>query len=261
MKTLATLTRHGIPSDKIFVFVAPEEMAEYQTALPGVQIRSGALGLAQNRNAVSASFPEGSALVWMDDDVKGFVTKRPDNRLLPVEDLDAFFKEGFRRSQEAGASLWGLYPVANGKWLKNSVSEGLVFCYGCAFGLWNRKDILIEQNYKEDVERSLKFYERDGKVIRLNWVAPVQSYLKGKGGLNETRSYDKEVSECMKIQSKFPTLVSVRHKKDRVDLVFPRKLSRTIPLADAAPRSLRRRSDASATSAPGDDDTEKPETV
>lgn len=260
-KTLAMLHRYGISSEKIYVFVAPEEMDQYQRVLPGVQIVQGATGLSGNRRAASLFFPEGTPVFCLDDDVKRFVVKSSDNRLTSELDLHALILKGFQMSKDRGASLWSVYPVPNAKWLKQSVTEGLVFCYGCAYGVWNCHDTFTELSFKDDVERSLKFYERDGSVLRLNWVAPVQTYLKGKGGLNESRTYDKEVSGCMKLQARFPTLVTLRHKKNRVDLVFPRRLCKTLPLVDAYPRSLRRRSDASATSVAVEDDSEKSEGV
>lgn len=260
-KTLAFLASSQIPSERIFVFVAPEEVAEYQRVLPGVQIRPGAVGLAANRRAAALAFPDGSPLFCLDDDLKRLVTRTPDNRLTPVTDLHAVIRQGFALSLAKGASLWSFYPVANARWLKNSVTEGLVFCYGCAYGVWNRHEIATQTTFKDDVERSLLYYERDGTTLRLNWIAPVQTYLQGKGGLNESRTYEKEVSNCMSLHARFPTLTTLRHKKDRVDLVFPRRLSKTLPLIDASPRSLRRRSDASATSLAGEDDSEKSEGV
>ena len=260
-KTLAMLHRYGIPSEKIYVFVAPEEMDQYQKVLPGVQIVQGATGLPGNRRAVSLFFPEGAPIFCLDDDVKRFVVKSSDNRLTSELDLNALILKGFQMSKDTGASLWSVYPVPCARWLKQSVTEGLVFCYGCSYGVWNRRDIVTNRAFKDDVDRSLRFYERDGKNLRLNWIAPVQSYLKGKGGLNESRTYEKEVSECMKLQMLFPTLVTIRHKKDRVDIVFPRRLCKTLPLVDAYPRSLRRRSDASATSVAVEDDSEKSEGV
>jgi hypothetical protein len=230
-RTLSVLRNAGIPFDKIFVFVAPEEMEVYAKELPGVTIRQGALGLRENRHAACLAFPVRHRLVFLDDDVRAFVRRGPDNRLAKVSDLDAVFQEGFRYADLAGCSLWGFYPVANAKWLKNSISDGLVFLYGCAFGLFNRHDLKTDSDFKEDYERCLLAYEKEGKMIRLNWVAPIQSYRSGKGGLNESRTYDKEVSECMKLQNRFPDLVKLRHKKDRVDIVFPRKLVKSVPMS------------------------------
>lgn len=259
-RTLAFLASSNVPLEKITIFVAPEEVQTYQQALPGLTIKEGALGLKENKNKAVASFPEGAPLVFFDDDVKGLFIAEG-NKLVPVPDLHNVLLEGFRLSKERGCSLWGFYPCANAKWLKKSVTEGLVFIYGCAYGIWNRRQIVIEESFKEDYEKSIRFYENDGKNLRLNWIAPKQSYLKGKGGLNETRTYEKEVSAAMKLKNKFPTYVILCHKKDRIDIRFPRTLFTTVALVDVGSRTLRRRSDASATSAPGEDDSEKSETV
>lgn len=234
-RTLALLQHYEISPDKIFVFVAPEEVETYQTNLPGVQIRQGALGLKENRQAACLAFPIRHRLVWLDDDLKGLVVRGSDNRLVGVSDLEEVFQNGFTLCEKKGASLWGLYPVANAKWLKNSVSEGLVFCYGCAYGTLNSHDVLLENSFKEDSERCLILFDRGETMVRMNWVAPVQSYRKGSGGLNESRTYEKEVSASMKLQSRFPLYVTLRHKKDRVDLVFPRKFSRSSPRLDPLP--------------------------
>lgn len=228
-RTLAFLSTYQIPLEKIFVFVAPEEMEVYQKALPGVQIQEGALGLKENKNKAVASFPEGAPLIFFDDDVKGLFQKEGE-RLVPVPDLHQVFLDGFKLCQERGCSLWGFYPCANAKWLKKSYTEGLVFIYGCAYGVFNRRDVVIEESFKEDYEKSIRFYERDGKSLRLNWIAPKQTYLKGKGGLNESRTYEKEVSAAMKLKSKFPGYVILCHKKDRIDIRFPRQLFTTNPL-------------------------------
>lgn len=234
-RTLALLKHYEIPLDRIFVFVAPEEVEAYQTAFPEVQIRQGALGLKENRQSACLAFPIRHRLVWMDDDLKGVVVRGSDNRLVGVSDLEKVFQDGFNLCERTGATLWGLYPVANAKWLKNSVSEGLVFCYGCCFGTLNHHDILLEHNFKEDVERCLILYDRGETLVRMNWVAPVQSYRKGSGGLNESRTYEKEVSACMRLHTRFPHLVTLRHKKDRVDIVFPRKLCRSSPRLEPLP--------------------------
>jgi hypothetical protein len=228
-KSLATLERYQIPKEKIFIFVAPQELEEYQTAFPEYTVVKGELGLCHNRNAATAYFPPDVCLFFMDDDIKGYKVRSPDNRLIDLSDLDSFIQKGFLESQQRKCSLWGLYPVANAKWLKNSYSSGLVFCYGCSFGLWNRKDILIELNYKEDFERCLKFYERDGSVLRLNWVAPVQSYCRGTGGLNLTRTLDKERAECEALKKMFPQWVnySAVIKKNKINITFPRRLAKT----------------------------------
>jgi hypothetical protein len=224
-KTISVLSDYEIPKEKIYIFVAAEEVEEYTSVLPDYQIRVGALGLAENRNAVTAFFPSDDYLFFLDDDLRGFKVAL-DNKLVKLDNLDKFIRQGFQECSSRAYSLWGLYPVANAKWLKNSVSYGLVFCYGCAYGLINKKDVLIENSFKEDFERCIKYYQRDGGVVRLNWVAPVQSYCKGAGGLNQIRTLEKERAACEALVAKYPTLCKIKQSKksEKIDVVFERKL-------------------------------------
>ena len=82
-------------------------------------------------------------------------------------------------------------------------------------------------SFKEDYERCIKYYLRDGGAVRLNWVAPVQSYCKGQGGLNQIRTLEKEKQACETLQQQYPTLVRIKQttKSDKVDILFPRNLT------------------------------------
>ena len=231
-KSLFVLEYYGIPKDRIYIFVSADEVEIYRKALPDYRICLGALGLSANRNAVKDFFGDGDLLFFMDDDIKGYLEYAEDGSKQKLEDLDGFIKRGFQEAISHGASLWGLYPVANNKWLKKTISEGLVFCYGCTFGLINRKDVCIDLNYKEDFERCLKFYLRDKIVIRLNWVAPIQTYCKGTGGLNETRTLDKEREECRKLKELYLGLVMYddQEKNGKYNVAFPRQLTKSVKL-------------------------------
>lgn len=217
-KTLSTLESYNIPKDNIYIFVAESEEDKYREALEGYHICPGELGLDKQRNAVSRYFGEDECLFCLDDDITGFFCRK-NNKLVPLGDLDTFVRYGFKTAKEEKCSLWSLYPVKNALWLKNTISVGLVFCYGCCFGLINKKDILIQGQLKEDYERSLKFWKRDGSVLRINWVCPSQSYKKGKGGLSEYRTEDRERAECEALVSQYPE-AKIREKKGRVDLRF-----------------------------------------
>ena len=211
-KTLATLDLYGIPHDKIYIFVAEDEYEEYKSSLLSYHVEKGAIGLAAQRNCITAFFPEGEKLFCMDDDIRRFLEYSENNNRheQQLEDLDSFIKKGFEEATRLNVSLWGLYPVANGRWMKKSVSKGLFFCYGCCYGLINRKDIQISLALKEDYERSLRFYLRDKGVVRCHWVAPVQSYTKQKGGLHDVRTQEKEKEECEQIKAWFPDLCSYK---------------------------------------------------
>lgn len=223
-KTLALLDQYHIPKNKIFIFVAPEEIQTYIEDLRGYQVLPGALGLAENRNAVIDTFSEGDAVIFLDDDLRGFM-EWCDHGRQPVKDLDKVFRQGFEEASAAKASLWGFYPVANASWLKPRVVTGLFFIYGCAYGLFIRKDTKSTTSFKEDYERSLRFYKRDGFVLRMEYVAPLQSFAQGSGGLNEERTLEKEEAGCIKIQEEFGALMSYKFDKGEWKIKLKRIVS------------------------------------
>lgn len=230
-KTLATLQLYNIPLHKIFIFVEPEQVETYKIAFPSYNVLPGELGLANNRNKVTEYFAEDEYLLMLDDDLMGFYHCNSEGRCRKIPDLDSVVKKGFEEANKYHASLWGFFPVCNSKWMSNTVCVGLTFIYGCAFGLINKKDIRITIDIKEDYERTLLFYVRDGCTVRLNSVSPNQSYCKGKGGLSEVRTLDKEREECLKLMQKYPQYASQKFRKDgsRYDITFPRSLYRKVP--------------------------------
>lgn len=225
-KTIKILQKHNINKELIFVFVAPDEIKTYQDSLPDYQIVPGALGLCANRNSVINYFEEDENILFLDDDIRDFYEYSPDGRIKYVENLASFVNTGFCEARKHNVSLWGFYPTPNAKWLKKTISVGLVFCYGCAFGLRIHKDTLNQISFKEDYARSLDFYLRDQRVIRLNWVAPCQSYCKGKGGLNEERTLEKEKEGCEWLKQKYGDLVLYdgKVKNNKVNVKFSRTL-------------------------------------
>lgn len=221
-KTLATLEKYHIPKEKIFIFVAEDEEDAYREALDGYTICPGEKGLNNQRNAVTRYFQPDEHLFCLDDDISGFYWSI-NKKLLPIENLDQLIRYGFKTAIEEKCSLWSLYPVKNALWLKTTITTGLVFCYGCCYGLINKKDVQIQGQLKEDYERTLKFYKRDGSVLRINWVCPSQSYKKGKGGLSSYRTEERERQECEALVAQYPEDCRIKEGKNRVDLAFFKK--------------------------------------
>jgi hypothetical protein len=190
-KTLSVLQRYKIPSSKIFVFVADkEEEEDYRKALePGSynKIVVGIKGLAPVRNFIAGYFPVGKKILFCDDDIQGFLEfdeSKPRHE-KPLVSLEKVIQRGFSECVKHGCRLWGAYPTPNGFFMKDTVSTDLKFCVGSFFGLINpgNKELNIPTSEKEDYYRTLRMYELDGCVVRLNFVAPKTAYYKEAGGM------------------------------------------------------------------------------
>jgi hypothetical protein len=216
-KTLATLTRYGIEPSRIYIFVADkDEEALYKATLPAGHYRAlivAQKGLHNARNAINAYFPVGKKIVSADDDIRGFIefdagAKRHEK---PLVSLKRTIDRGFAEAAKAGASLWGLYPSANGFFMKDTVSTDLRLIVGSFWGQINPgKKIHLDFSEKEDYLRTMLFYKRDGAVARLNFVSPQTPYYKTPGGMQEddTRKEKQEVAvkELMRL---FPNWVKI----------------------------------------------------
>ena len=197
-KTLATLKRYGIPSNKITVFVAnKDEEALYKTSLkPGTygKIVVGVKGMHDIRNFITSYYAVGTKIVNIDDDIKGFLeydesTKRKERTL---KSLIGVIKRGFAECEKANTKLWGVYPVANGYFMKPKVSTEIRYIIGSFWGCINpglkgADGVEITTEYKEDYQRTILYYKRWGAVVRLNMYAPISAYYTEAGGMQEVK--------------------------------------------------------------------------
>ncbi len=192
-KTLATLAHYKIPASRINIFVANNEQKDvYEKAVPRGAYNKlivGVPGLAEVRNFIFDYYPAGTKIVMMDDDVTGFVERIDGGKMRPLRDLNAVIEKGFAEAKKAGASLWGVYPVPNGFFMKPTITTDLKFIIGSFWGIVNptatKKDggIKLPMSEKEDYIRTLMSWDRDHAVVRINYVSPKTAYYKEPGGM------------------------------------------------------------------------------
>lgn len=215
-KTLAVLQKYKIPPSKIYIFVADKDEEEnYRKALePGSynKIIVGVKGLAPVRNFIAGYFPIGKKIVYCDDDIKGFLEfdeSKPRHE-KPLVSLEKIIQRGFQECAKHGCRLWGTYPSPNGFFMKDTVSTDLKFCAGSFFGLVNpgNKEFNIPVSEKEDYYRTLRMYQLDDCVVRLNFVAAKTAYYKEPGGMQSDPERKKKQEDAVEFLIKeFPDWV------------------------------------------------------
>jgi hypothetical protein len=224
-KSLKLLKEYGIEPERIYVFVAnkDEEKVYKEGLTPGTygKIVVGVPKIGPQRNFISNYFPVGKPIVQMDDDISELIefsegAKRHETKLKSLKDL---IHRGFDECRKGGASLWGIYPVANGYFMKKGHTTDLKFVIGCFNGCFNPgtkgpKGVKLELEMdKEDYERSIRFYLRDGAVIRFRDVAPKTAYYTEKGGNQEYRTMKTVMEGTKKIVKMFPKLCTMNLTK------------------------------------------------
>lgn len=224
--TLSTLIRYEAPLDRVYVFVANEEEkgiyeAELDKAGISVNLVVGIKGLCPQRVFIDAYFPKGTPLICIDDDLSDLLQKA-DNKFHGMDyTFDEMVFLGFRLCEENNAKLWGLYPVANGMFMKDWAVVGLRFIYGVFCGTYAGYQCIGGGEEEiagtaEDWERTLRSYVRNGKVVRIEWLA-VKSKMYAKGGIQafmggkEARLKENTV-RIQTVADRFPELCSTYTK-------------------------------------------------
>jgi len=232
VKTLALLHRHGIPVSRITIFVANQEQHDlYKAKVPAWlygNIVIGVIGLRNQRNFIMDYYPEGAHIVQMDDDLdkimeliiepsrgsrKSTRVSKSSRRMRPIIDLDGFIKRAFDICHQKGIFLWGVYPLANVRFMSPRMTTDLRFIVGPFWGIINRHlpELRITIDEKENAERTLQHYTIDGAVLRFNNIGIETRYYKNKGGMQDEGKNRKE--EALKsvyyLHKKYPKLTKI----------------------------------------------------
>lgn len=218
-KTITTLSMCGVPSASIYVFVAPDEMMDYVGKVGDCNLCVGAVGLVANRRAIETYFPEGKRIVCMDDDIESIDFSLSDE----IGDFKTLVNKGFEMCYLNDAYLWGVYPVFNPYFRKNrpEVVVGLYFIVGCIHGIINRPSLAEIQNSicvnKEDVEKSIKYFLNDGKVIRFDRIGFKTKYFNSVGGLGGLRDRINDIqNEAVALHTAYKSITKLKIRKNGV---------------------------------------------
>jgi hypothetical protein len=220
-KTLKTLNELGIDKSKINVFVVEDEYEEYKNNLDSSlynEIVKGKKGLVEQREFIESHYSEGTHLIMMDDDLTEI-----DLSLTNYNSASEFFSDAFDECMKQGAFIWGIYPVYNKffRETKEALSTDLKYIIGCLYGIIVRnipelKLNISREGNKEDVERSILYWLKDGKVLRYNRIAPNTKYYGTDGGglgkLKDRLEPMERISK--KINEKYPDITKIKIRKN-----------------------------------------------
>ena len=196
----------------------------------GNQIVVGVKNIGSQRNFIQNYYPEGTHLISIDDDLVK-ISELFEGRYREIGGARAFRKvvaNGFSECHETSSHIWGLYASANEKFQATALEVGEVsyannYIIASLYGTIVRHDSSLEVasiNHAEDQERSLRFFAKDGVLVRLNrFTMSKGSEYFAKGGLEGARSaeiLEKKApfeDSIVKVAKMFPTLCSPYIKK------------------------------------------------
>ena len=212
-KTMHYLAQTDIDMRDVDVFLSKrEELAEYKEALrdyPVNFIVTDTCHINTQRNAIVNYYTEGACILGIDDDIQSVRLKVDDKTTTLLTDLTEFSANAFNMCKENKVDLWGINPVLNPFFMSHRVSLDLKYICACFYGWINRHGakayVSTDPEYgKEDFERSIRYYQADGAVIRFNYAAPQTTYYKGGGGIQTYRTVQNEEQAVRWLLEMFP---------------------------------------------------------
>lgn len=224
-KTLTTLKNHNIPKNKIYVFVAnkTEEKQYLQDLDKNLydKLIVGKKGLVQQREFIMNWCKDGERIVFFDDDIAKIDLSM--SNTFKSHSLDFFFKTAFNECVKNNAFIWGVYPVFNPffREARPDLSLDLRYIVGAFYGIINRPKlnaikltITKKNGQKEDVERTLKYFQHDQVVLRFDKIGFETKYYGKEGGLGTFEARLKPMEEATKkLIEKYPNYGSIMKKK------------------------------------------------
>ena len=164
------------------------------------------------RRFIQKYYPEGTLVMNLDDDLSEVLKKKSDKELVPVASLvEDVIERGFYECQKNGAKMFGVYAAANPMFMRKQVSVGLYYCIGSCWGVVSRhsQDLSVTLDDKEDFERTLQHYEKDGCVVRLDDITVRSKYYTEAGGMQVTRTEERIKTSAENLVKRFPHLCTM----------------------------------------------------
>lgn len=223
-KTLKFLQVSEYPVDRIHIFVADEEeFLDYKRLVSEElygEIIVGVKGLAEQRNFISSFYKEDEIICQMDDDVITIKSSIPFLTLIEM---------GVAALYGRTAGLWGILPNDDGRRFKDNSTTHLSHILGSFFLIRNHRDIKITHTEKEDMERSILYFRRYGKVIRYQNAGVATTYRKGAGGLQTPDRLDKIKAGILNLTTKYPECCRLVNKKGLQDVILNWRVEAPLP--------------------------------
>jgi hypothetical protein len=231
-KTLKLLENNNIKKSRIIIFVAnKEEEAKYKQVFSNYKIVIGVKGLLPQRNFMTNYFKNGQHIIYMDDDIEAVMIKEGDlkeDKKLHNIDLHDLFVSSFKLLTNTGLFIWGVNPLINPYFLYNKVTTDLRYICGALYGVINRhdKDLSLQfESDKEDVERTLRYFKKDGGVMRFNNIGTKTKYYNAGGLQSEYETKQQRIKDGEKrvkrLLDAFPHYGRVKQRKNGIwEFVF-----------------------------------------
>ncbi len=200
----------------ITVFVANKnEYDEYVKKTPkGLKVVIGKETLKGQRNFMDFYYQINEKVLFFDDDIEGLYKKAGSKTKL-FTDLNSLYKIGFNECLKHKTALFGVCAVNNGFYMNSKISTNLKYIVGCFYGqiITQDRSLSVTLEDKEDFERTMLYFHKYKKVVRLNMIAPKTNYYDEDGGMQVTRTEKRVTASALTLIKRYPNYCSLNTKK------------------------------------------------
>ena len=217
-KTLTFLREGGVSPKRIFVFVANEEEQKLYEETVDMDLYNqmivGELGLVNQRRFITEYFPPGKQILFCDDDVSVMKIKVNPHKLERVNLLTPIIASCFTNCMTMGSSIWSVYPCMNAMFMSDTLTTDLKLMMGGFYGIINMPDPAYQLTLGdalEDKERTLRYWVRDGIVVRFNQLSVKADIFTPGGMQTEDRKANTDGATTALVAA-FPTLIKRTYK-------------------------------------------------
>ena len=220
--TINAFREAGCTIENVEVWVNETELDAYRATTKGEQgitIRSylledvpgeTELNLRVARTLIARAYEPGTRLVCADDDIKRFQRLRS-TKELEQADMSKVIPTLRAVAAQYNDTLFGIYPVANGYFMSRRITTDLRLIVGAFYGYTVKGDLEVETpmlDEKEDSERTIRFYMKNGAVVRAEHVCLLTNFYGERGGMQLYRTEESNLLGATALHRMWPFITS-----------------------------------------------------
>lgn len=200
------IKKYNLPLNDVMVYVPKSNKKEYDEAFPDINIIVAPDGFFNTVKFIHRSLKDKQKFVYMNDDLTK-ILKLVGGKLVEVKNFKDVINMVFNKMKEEGANIAGFYPTPNPMFMegRTPITKDLRFIFDALHFQINWKNIPLSIPSKLDFESTIKYWERDGIVLRFNHYSMRTRFAKGRvASVNEgkdtkdfERKYAKYVSKTI----------------------------------------------------------------
>lgn len=217
-RTIEYLAKIGFQKEQIILSLQTEkDFREYEKYRPfvGEYVFADADSAGKNRNNILRRMGAGERIVLIDDDIS-YISKKKDGTLIKIEtkaQFDEMVYSGFKAAEEYHTIGFGLYPVHNLMFMKETISTRKIVDAGLMGLITGEFQFDETLELKEDYDLCCRAIMKYGSFIRLdNYSA--QSPAGHKGGCESAwDDMELRIRTAELLVKRYPTLLKLNSKK------------------------------------------------